>query len=196
MRAIEQEIAEQPAAWREAGRRASLAGRALPATGERVAVLGCGTSYYIAQAYASAREEAGEGQTDAFVASETPIGRTYDLTLAISRSGTTTEVARALASRVPGTRAVAISARSTGAVLDEVDDAVVLDFADERSVVQTLFATSALALLRAGLGFDLDTPAAEADKAVSAPLPVDPRAYEQFVSSAAAGRLGLPSRRR
>ena len=37
-----------------------------------------------------------------------------------------------------------------------------LDFADEQSVVQTRFATTALALLRAHLGEDLDAPAADA----------------------------------
>ena len=64
----------------------------LPARGERVAVVGCGTSWFIAQSYAAAREESGHGETDAFAASEMPLGRRYDRMLFLSRSGTTTEI--------------------------------------------------------------------------------------------------------
>lgn len=42
------------------------------AAGERTAIVGCGTSYYMAQAAAVLREEAGQGETDAFPASEFP----------------------------------------------------------------------------------------------------------------------------
>ena len=48
----------------------------------------------MAQAYASAREALGGGETDAFAASEMPSGRRYDRLIAISRSGTTSEVVR------------------------------------------------------------------------------------------------------
>ena len=68
----------------------------LPRPGERVAVVGCGTSWFMAQAYAAARETPGGGETDAFAASEMPSGRRYDRVVAISRSGTTTEVVRLL----------------------------------------------------------------------------------------------------
>src|SRR5690606_12834155 len=51
------------------------------------------------------------------------------------------------------------------------DDVVVLDFADERSVVQTRFATTALTLLRAHLGEHSDAVVADARDAVAAPLP-------------------------
>ena len=101
---IESEIASQPDCWRRAaGLAADVAGR-LPAPGERVAVAGCGTSWFIAQSYAAAREEAGQGETDAFAASEMPVGRRYDRVLVLSRSGTTTEILRLLdrlAGRVP-----------------------------------------------------------------------------------------------
>src|SRR5207302_3469721 len=50
---------------------------------------------------------------------------------------------------------------------------------DEHSVVQTRFATSALILLRAHLGEDLGTVAADAGEAVRAPLPLDPERVEQ-----------------
>ncbi len=46
-------------------------------------------------------------------------------------------------------------------------EVIVLDFADERSVVQTRFATTQLALLRAHLGEDLTGPIADAELALS-----------------------------
>ncbi len=55
-------------------------------------MIGCGTSWFIAQSYAAAREAAGHGETDAFAASEMPAGRRYDRVVALTRSGTTTEV--------------------------------------------------------------------------------------------------------
>ena len=97
MNAIEHEIATQPAVWRRATDLAPRVAKQLPPAGARLAVIGCGTSLYMAQAYAVAREAAGTGETDAFPASEFPSSRSYDALLAISRSGTTTEVVRALA---------------------------------------------------------------------------------------------------
>src|SRR5262249_45109663 len=50
---IEPEVASQPECWlRAAGLAAEVAG-ILPAPGERVAVAGCGTSWFIAQSYAA-----------------------------------------------------------------------------------------------------------------------------------------------
>ncbi len=76
MSAIEQELTSQPALWRRAAQLPGI--DALPRHGGRIAVLGCGTSLYIAQAYARSREAAGHGETDAFPASEFPSGRRYD----------------------------------------------------------------------------------------------------------------------
>ena len=87
-----QEVASQPDRWRRAVALAAGVAPVLPALGERVAVVGCGTSLYVARAYAGLREEAGQGETDAFPASEFPAGRSYDRVVAISRSGTTSEV--------------------------------------------------------------------------------------------------------
>jgi fructoselysine-6-P-deglycase FrlB-like protein len=53
---------------------------------------------------------------------------------------------------------------------------VVLDFADERSVVQTRFATTTLALVRAVLGERLEDAAADAERALEDPLPEGGRA--------------------
>src|SRR6185437_4983906 len=85
------EIAAQPECWRKAaaiGREAAD----LPRRGERVAVVGCGTSWFMAKAYAALREQSGHGCTDHFPASEMPLDRAYDRVVAITRSGTTTEV--------------------------------------------------------------------------------------------------------
>lgn len=97
---VDAEIASQPDVWRQAARLAGAAGAAgdvLPQPGERVAVVGCGTSWFIAMSYAALREGAGHGVTDAFSGSEYPRGRTYDRVVALSRSGTTSEVVDLLA---------------------------------------------------------------------------------------------------
>ena len=61
---VQTEIASQPECWVRA---ADLAlSPALPSPGERVAVTGCGTSWFMAKAYAALREQAGQGETDAF----------------------------------------------------------------------------------------------------------------------------------
>src|SRR5262245_3866165 len=96
MSAIESEVASQPDCWREAVRTAATVAGDLPSPGERVAVVGCGTSLHIARAFAALREGGGGGETDAIPASEWTGTRSYDRVLAISRSGTTTEVVRLL----------------------------------------------------------------------------------------------------
>jgi fructoselysine-6-P-deglycase FrlB-like protein len=163
------EIASQPDCWARALKTAESAVDALPAAGARVAVIGCGTSLHIATAAAAAREAAGRGETDAFAASEMPV-RPYDVVVAISRSGTTTEVLEAL-DRIPATvRKVGIAVDPTTPIAGLVDDLVVLDYADESSVVQTRFATTALALLRAHIGHDLTALIEQGRHAVDEPL--------------------------
>ncbi|MEU8349142.1 sugar isomerase [Streptomyces sp. NPDC048845] len=164
------EIQSQPGCWRRAAELAPSLGGALPRPGERTAVVGCGTSWFVAQSYAALREAAGQGETDAFAASEFPAHRRYDRVLAITRSGTTSEVLRLLAA-LGTTPTSAITADPASPVVRAAGEAAVLDWADERSVVQTRFATSALALLRAQLGEDLAAAAADAERALAAPLP-------------------------
>ena len=53
---IDAEVASQPACWLRAGGLAASFTGVLPAPGERVAVTGCGTSWFIAQSYAALRE--------------------------------------------------------------------------------------------------------------------------------------------
>jgi fructoselysine-6-P-deglycase FrlB-like protein len=153
------EIARQPQAWVLAQERlADIAGQ-LPQPGERVAVIGCGTSWFMAEAYAALRESTGAGVTDAFAAGQFPTTRSYDRVLAISRSGSTTEVLRAIAAT--SSQVTAITAERDAPVAEHATTTVVLDFADEQSVVQTVFATTTLMLLRASLG-DLAAGATEA----------------------------------
>ena len=169
---VQSEIASQPECWTRA---AALAGSpGLPGRGERVAVAGCGTSWFMAQAYAALREQAGHGETDAFQASEFPLGRRYDRVVAITRSGTTTEVVDLLTALGGAARTTVITADAAQPAAALATDAVVLDFADEQSVVQTRFATSTLALLRAHLGEDIGPIAYDAEVAVRLPLPVRP----------------------
>lgn len=165
------EIASQPACWGRAAAVAAEHAAGLPQTGERVAVVGCGTSWFVAQAYAAHREQAGLGETDAFVASEFPAGRHYDLVLAITRSGTTTEVLDLLRALPAAQRAAIIvgDLKSPGALATPT--VIALPFADERSVVQTRFATTALAVLRAALGHDLSEAIADCERALTADLP-------------------------
>ena len=163
----------------------------LPATEARLAVMGCGTSLYMAQAFATLREQLGQGQTDAFAASEFPVARTYDAVLAISRSGTTTEVIRTLDALPSGTNTTAICAVEGSPVGAAVDAEIVLEFADEVSVVQTLFATSALALLRAHLGESLEPVIAQAEEVVQAALPADPATFDRFVVLGRGWAVGL-----
>lgn len=168
---VEIETASQPACWRRAAELAGTETAALPATGERVAVVGCGTSFYMAQAYASLRETSGQGETDAFAASEFPFGRRYDRVVALTRSGTTTEVLELLERLRGTTRTVAITADPTTPVMTSADEVVVLDFADEQSVVQTRFATTLLTLLRAHLGLHTEAAVRDAETALAEPLP-------------------------
>lgn len=154
---VADEIASQPETWRRAAYLAAdpAVAAALPEPGARVAVVGCGTSLYVAQAYAWLRESLGLGETDAFAASQFPHPRAYDHVLALTRSGTTTEVIRLLKDLPPGTRSTAVTTHPGHPVARYATACVVLDFADEQSVVQTRFATTTLALLRAHLGDDL-----------------------------------------
>ncbi|MBZ6083113.1 SIS domain-containing protein [Streptomyces olivaceus] len=168
---VQDELKSQPECWNRAAVEAAGHKAALPAAGERVAIVGCGTSYFMAQSAAALREGAGLGETDAFAASEFPRNRAYDRVVALTRSGTTTEVLELLTELKGRVRTVALTADPETPVMAAADDVVVLDYADERSVVQTRFATTALTLLRAHLGLHTDAVVADARTALSTALP-------------------------
>lgn len=187
----EQEIASQPACWRRAAELAGSVAGMLPASGERVAVVGCGTSWFIAQSYAAAREESGQGETDAFAASEMPRTRRYDRVILLSRSGTTTEIFE-LAERLRGTSpTLAITANARTPVALAADAVIELPFADEESVVQTRFATTELALLRAHLGHDVTLAAEAAERVLVEPVPQELLAARQFTFLGTGWTYGL-----
>lgn len=171
MTIVEEEISSQPRVWLLAAELARKVGDLLPAAGERVAFFGCGTSYYIAQAVAASRERSGHGESDAFAASELPVERRYDLTVALSRSGTTTEVLEANRALRRVGQVLAITADPDSPVAEEADRTVAMPFADEQSVVQTRFATATVALLRAAFGDHVQNLAADAERALTEPLP-------------------------
>jgi fructoselysine-6-P-deglycase FrlB-like protein len=180
---VEEELASQPECWARALAALPEHAAKLPQPGERVAVVGCGTSLYMSRAYAALREAAGHGETDAFPASEYRFGRRYDRVVAISRSGTTTEILDALrriAAEDEAATTVAIAADASTPIASATEAAVVLDFADERSVVQTRFPTSALMLLRASLGEDVTGVVAAASAGVDGVVPVDAEKVEQI----------------
>lgn len=160
------EVASQPALWAGVRDRLGHVAHLLPVPGERVAVVGCGTSLFMAQAYAALREDAGHGTTDAFAASEHRLGRGYDRVLALTRSGTTTEVLDLLRELPTGQARTVITADPATPVVD-LAEPLVLEDADERSVVQTRFATTALALLRASLGHDLTAAVRDAEQVLA-----------------------------
>jgi fructoselysine-6-P-deglycase FrlB-like protein len=166
---VQREIASQPDCWARALRSAGEAAEVLPARGERVAVIGCGTSWHIASAIAVAREAAGQGETDAFTASELP-ARDYDAVLAVTRSGTTAEVLDALRNVYGSVRTIGITADAAAPVRAVTDQLLVLDYADEQSIVQTRFATTALTVARAQIGHDLVPVVQQARAAVAADL--------------------------
>jgi fructoselysine-6-P-deglycase FrlB-like protein len=167
------EIASQPECWSKAIEMAGSAESALPGPGERVAAIGCGSSLNVARCYAALREAAGQGETDAFPASEVPATRRYDRLVYISRTGTTTEVLDALRRAPRGIRTTAVTADPDAPLAREASQVVLLDFADERSVVSSRFITSSIVLLRAHLGADVRALPDAAALEVARPLPPD-----------------------
>ena len=156
----------------------------------RIALAGCGTSLYVARAVGALREAGGWGETDAFAASEFPVGRRYDRIVAISRSGTTTEVVQLLERLDTSDRTVVTADANTPAA-SLAEATIPLDFADERSVVQTRFATSVLALFRAFLGEDLEGAIADAERVLTQPLELEPSAFDHVVFLGHGWTVGL-----
>ncbi|MFD2455970.1 SIS domain-containing protein [Corynebacterium mendelii] len=176
---MEEELLSQPDSWQKAVD--MVADRdCLPKPGEKVAVVGCGTSWFMAQAYAAMRETAGEGVTDAYTATEARLGgdRDYDTLMVITRSGTTSEIIDLLEQNKQ-MRSIALLGDVNTKVAELADHVVNLSFADEKSVVQTRFATTALMFLRASLA-----PKEEIDKAIADARTVIDADVEDFLIDA------------
>jgi len=88
-------------------------------------------------------------------------------------------------------RTVGIVGDPNTPLVDLVDDVVQLPFADEKSVVQTRFATTALAFLRASLGEDLTRAIADGREAVSAELAEELIAAAQYSFLGTGWTIGL-----
>jgi fructoselysine-6-P-deglycase FrlB-like protein len=181
MNLTSREIASQPDVWRRSLADLDRARDLLARPGERVLVIGCGTSAFVAESFALLREEAGFGETDAAYASEPRPWRPYDAVIGITRSGTTTEVADALAAVPDGVRRIVVTGVADSPCAALADDVLLLDFADEESVVQTRFPTTFLFLARAAFGEDVTTLPDRAEIALSQELPPTPTAFDHVV---------------
>ena len=185
------ELESQPDTWARAARMTKEFAL-LPAPGARVAVVGCGTSWFMAQTLASLREAAGAGVTDAFAASEAAlVPRGYDAVIALTRSGTTTEVVDLLTDlrgRIP---TVLIVGDGDSEAVHLADRVIALPFADEQSVVQTRFPTTAIAFVRAALGEDLTTLIEDARTAISVPIDPELTGAEQYSFLGRGWTIGL-----
>jgi len=143
----------------------------LPGPGERVAVIGCGSSLNVSRAYARLREDAGHGVTDAYPASELTGTRAYDHMVFVSRTGSTSEVLAALREVPAGVVTTSITAEPDSPLARQTGNVVLLDFAAERAVVSSQFISSAIVTVRAHLGEDLGTLPLAAAAELARPLP-------------------------
>ena len=186
------EIESQPDSWLRAAKLAHTPeiANALPPPDARVAIVGCGTSLFMAQSCAVLRENAGLGETDAFPPSEFPHSRRYDRVIALTRSGTTTEVIRLLEA-LPDRITTVVTTAATRPAAQIAGATVTLDFADEQSVVQTRFATTALALWRAHLGENLDAVVGDARRELKRELPDRLVRSDQFTFLGTGWTIGL-----
>lgn len=189
---MDAELSSQPECWEKAIAQAGQEDL-LPAQGQRIAVVGCGTSWFMAQSYAAARESAGHGETDAYAASEAAAvtTRAYDAVVAITRSGTTTEILALLEELKGRTRTVVVLGDVESPAVDLADDVVALPYADEESVVQTRFATSALVYLLTSTGMELAAAVADARKAVTSETPEELLSADQFSFLGTGWTIGL-----
>lgn len=165
------EIASQPELWERAAGLGASGLTVLPGPGDAVVVVGCGTSYYIGDSYAQLRTRAGIGPTRAAIPAEMTGVDPAETVLLLSRSGTTADVAELARSVVDTNRTIAVVGTPDSPIDLLAGAHLVLDWADEQSVVQTRFATTALTVLRASLGLDLSALPDQAREALAAPLP-------------------------
>lgn len=187
---VDDEIASQPDCWRRAADLAPAVAQVLPPAGERVAFVGCGTSWFMAQVVAHWRESHGHGESDAFTASELP-ARGYSRVVAFTRSGTTTEVVDLLGALKGNIPTVVVVGDTQTPAVAAADAYVDLSFADERSVVQTRFATSVLAMFATAYGQSLTSVIEDAEQALAEPVDAELVAAEQITFLGRGWTVGL-----
>ena len=172
------------------GRSRATRSEGLAPSGARAAFVGCGTSLFMAQAAAGLRERSGAGETDAFAASQAPLDRPYDTVVAISRSGTTTEVVRFLR-EVRAPRRVAMVGVADSPVAERPTRSW-------RSRSPTSARSCRLASRRAsspscgrGSARTSSSVAGRAETILNEPLPIDPTEHDHFVSLGEGWSVGL-----
>ena len=180
MALIAEEILDQPRAWSQASTLARGTREALPA-GERIAVIGCGSSWYAAKAVAALRELNGGERR---MLSRPPRHGSVETTTESSRSPAQvrrpSSAVRSSSSgpaRRPSLSLETRSAPSPG----ECDLVVDLSFAADRSVVQTRFVTTTVCFARVSIGVTIDGVIADAEAALSEPHPVDLNTIDHVV---------------
>jgi fructoselysine-6-P-deglycase FrlB-like protein len=177
------EIESQPEVWARALTDPSLPIDRLPAEDGPVLVIGCGTSYYIGEAWGHLRTAAGLGRTRASVPSQLSWIDPEETIVLLSRSGTTSDVEQ-IGRRLRDDHRVVGIVGTPGTPIDEVcHSRILLDFADEESVMQTRFATTSLAVLRRAIGEDTSHLVADARRALASELPVDGHAHLVFLGT-------------
>jgi fructoselysine-6-P-deglycase FrlB-like protein len=177
----EKELTSQPEIWTQAIALSPAQLALLPQTGEKVLVIGCGTSYYVGDAYAYLRNDGGLGRTRAAIPTELTWVDDDEHIVVISRSGTTADVIDVV-ERYRDTHTITAILGDLETPLGEICDRIVdLGFADEISIVQTRFATTVLTTLRTSIGAIPPTLIDDARTALILPLPVDPARVKQVV---------------
>lgn len=176
------ELTSQPDVWATALALPTEQSSLLPTAGEKVLVVGCGTSYYIGDSYAYLRNDAGIGRTRAAIPTELTWVDDDEHIVVISRSGTTADV-------IDIVRRYGDTHRITG-IIGDLDTPlgellagriIHLGFADETSIVQTRYATTGLTTLRASIDAVPDDLVADGRAALELPLPADPASLRHIV---------------
>ena len=174
MSLVAEEIRDQPRAWSLA---IDLAPRASGAAPGRRADRGDRLRQLLARgegARGAPRASRGQGRRTPSPPRRRCSTRGYDRVVAISRSGATTEILRALELVRPGTPTVALVGDPLSPVAARCDQVVDLSFADDRSVVQTRFVTTVVCFARAVPRPRASTGLlADAEAALAEPHPAD-----------------------
>ena len=145
----------------------------------------------MAGSYAAAREAAGLGETDAFTATEMPVGRAYDRVVAISRSGTTTEVVRLLAVLPEQIPSVVITAVADSPVTAEAGSDGAAGFRRRDIGGADAVCHHGADVLLATLGISPQAESDAAGLALEAPLPEGLAEYRRIVFLGAGWTIGL-----
>lgn len=176
------ELSSQPDIWAQALDLADAHRALLPTAGEKVLVVGCGTSYYMGDSYAFLRNDAGLGRTRAAIPRELDWIDDDEHIIVISRSGTTADVVE-LVERYRDTYRITAILGDTDTPLGRLcaERTVHLGFADEKSVVQTRFATTGLTVLRASIDQVSPSLVDDGRTALTAELPADPASVQHIV---------------